>query len=157
MGNRSRFSRLSLTVHDCPLYVITRASLLLTSAFKKSFAAAGLSVVRPAYILVLWCLWEKEGLSLTELGRCAGLEPSTMTGLLDRMERDGLVCRKPAANDRRALEIYLTDIGHEVRDTSERLVDETLEIVFDGVGDQEIDLALDVLQRAMENVRGGGV
>ena len=89
---------------DCPYYLITKASLAATAALKRELDGRGLTDVKPAYLGVLMCLWQgagmdevlgklgaEDGMRITDLGRCAGLEPSTMTGLLDRMERDGLV------------------------------------------------------------------
>lgn len=145
------------SVQECPFYVVTRASLIMTSTFKKTFAAAGVGKVRPSYLVVLWCLWEQEGVQMNKLARCAGLEPSTMTGLLDRMERDGFVCRKPDPSDRRALLINLTDTGKDIRETIERLVQETIDLLYAGIDDQEIDTVNDVLYRAMANARGGEI
>jgi DNA-binding MarR family transcriptional regulator len=141
---------------ECPFYVVTRASLVMTSAFKKSFAAAGLGKIRPSYLVVLWSLWEREGVRMSDLARAAGLEPSTMTGLLDRMERDGYVVRKADPDDRRALNIHLTEAGREARDTVQRLVQETIALLFDGIDDPEIDATNDVLYRVMDNAREGG-
>ena len=145
---------MSRSLEDCPFYVITRTSLLTTSAFKKAFAAAGLREVRPAYLAVLWCLWQEEGVHMTELARRAKLEPSTMTGLLDRMERDGLVFRRADPDDRRALTIHLTQTGRELQVTSERLVAQTLELLFDGIEDRELEGVLSVLRQVMKNTQG---
>ena len=141
-------------LRECPFYVVTRASLVMTSAFKKSFAAAGLGSVRPAYLVVLWCLWEKEGEKMGELAKRAGLEPSTMTGLLDRMERDGYVFRKNDPDDRRALKIYLTETGAKMKEPVERLVQTTMSLLFDGVEEEEIDATNDILYRVMDNAKG---
>ena len=97
---------------DCPYYLISRATLAVTSHLKKGFANEGIGTIKPAYLGVLLSLWDEDGLKANELGKRAGLEPSTMTGLLDRMERDGLVKREPDPNDRRAHRIHLTqDLG----------------------------------------------
>ena len=141
-------------LEDCPFYVVTRASLVMTSSFKKSFAGAGIGKIRPPYLVVMWCLWEQEGMKMSELARCAGLEPSTMTGLLDRMERDGYVSREPDPDDRRAHKIFLTDKGRKEKDTVARMVDETLGLLFEGITDEEIDATNDVLRRVMANARG---
>ena len=88
------------SVKECPYYLISRVSLVVTSALKKGFANAGVEQVRPAYLCALMSLWQEDGLKVIELGKKAGLEPSTMTGLLDRMERDGLVSRTTDPRDR---------------------------------------------------------
>ncbi len=148
-GDRQRRS-----VEECPYYLVSRASLLMTSTLKKTFAAAGIKDVRPAYLVVLWCLWQEDERKMIELARCAGLEPSTMTGLLDRMERDGFVLRRPDPKDRRAMLICLTDKGSDARETAIRLLDETLSILFAGISEEEIDTTSEVLRRIITNARG---
>ena len=140
---------------DCPYYLMSRATLVMTSAFKKAFAAAGVRNVRPSYLGVLWCLWREEGVKTVDLGRCAGLEPSTMTGLLDRMERDGFVARSSHAEDRRVQIIQLTDTGRTIRETVMRMVNETLGILFEGISKEDIDRTNDVLRKVLANAHGG--
>ncbi|MBW2264546.1 MAG: MarR family transcriptional regulator, partial [Deltaproteobacteria bacterium] len=106
--------------------------------------------------VVLFCLWEKEGQKMIELARASGLEPSTMTGLLDRMEREGFVTRVPDPDDRRVQKIMLTDAGRKVRKTVEKMVDETLGILFEGISDGEVDSANVVLRQFIANAREGG-
>ncbi|HEY0119682.1 MAG TPA: MarR family transcriptional regulator [Cellulomonas sp.] len=53
-------------------------------------------------------------LRMTALADYLGLEKSTMTGLVDRAERRGLVARAPSADDRRAVDVLLTPAGIEL-------------------------------------------
>ncbi len=55
-------------------------------------------------------------LRMTELAAYLGLEKSTMTGLVDRAQKRGLVERAPSASDRRAVEVYLSTAGLELAD-----------------------------------------
>jgi len=96
-------------VTDCPYYLVSRATLVITNVLRRELQAAGIEQVKPAYLGVLMSLWVDDSLKVVELGRRAGLEPSTMTGLLDRMERDGLVARTADPADRRAHRTRLTD------------------------------------------------
>ena len=141
---------------DCIYYLISRVSLTVTASLKKEFASAGVGQVTPAYLGVLISLWREDGLKVVDLGRSAGLEPSTMTGLLDRMERDGLLTRAADPNDRRAQRIFLTDAGREVREPIRRVVETTLETVFDGISDDDISKTIHFLRRVLANVHGGG-
>ncbi len=137
---------------DCPYYLVTRVSLAATSVFKKVFAEAGLTELKPAYIGTLMSLWNEDGLKLIELGRRAGLEPSTMTGLIDRMERDDLVKRVPDPDDRRVLKIYLTDAGYAIEDTMARAVDRVMAQVLSGIGDDDISHLKDTLRKVLANI-----
>jgi DNA-binding MarR family transcriptional regulator len=137
---------------DCPYYLVTRVSLAATSVFKKVFADAGLTELKPAYIGTLMCLWNEDGLKLIELGRRAGLEPSTMTGLIDRMERDDLVKRVPDPDDRRVLNIFLTDAGCAIEDTMARAVDRVMAQVLSGIGDDDVTHLKDTLRKVLANL-----
>src|SRR6266480_3389022 len=49
--------------------------------------------------------------TMNELARLLGLDKSSVTGLVDRAERRGLVARVPSTTDRRAVLVSLTDEG----------------------------------------------
>ncbi len=157
-----------LDTKGCPYYLLTRASLSITAGLKKAFAGAGISHVKPAYLGVLMCLWKEDsldealgkfgssgGMRIADLGRCAGLEPSTMTGVIDRMERDGLVRREDDPEDRRAQNIRLTDEGVRVRKTVVPAVDSALSEAFGNIGAGAIDGMKDVLRKVLVNTERG--
>ncbi len=136
---------------DCPYYLLTRASLATTHVLKQELGAAGAAGVRPAYIGVLMCLWSEDGRNVGELGRCAGLEPSTMTGLLDRMARDGLLTREPDPDDRRAHRIHLTDIGRAAEEPVQRVVDGVLRQMTTGIDDEDVTVFKEILRQVVVN------
>ncbi|MCP3873014.1 MAG: MarR family transcriptional regulator [Desulfobacteraceae bacterium] len=136
---------------DCPYYLVSRATLAVTSNLKKGFANQGISNIRPAYLGVLLSLWDEDGLKANELGKRAGLEPSTMTGLLDRMERDGLAKRKPDPKDRRANRIYLTKAGIDSQVSATKVVSNTLEKVFNTISNKDIETTKTVLRTILKN------
>jgi DNA-binding MarR family transcriptional regulator len=57
---------------------------------------------------------QPNGLSQIELGRLLITHRSNVTGLVDRLERRGLVGRRDSATDRRAYRVVLTDAGHKL-------------------------------------------
>jgi DNA-binding MarR family transcriptional regulator len=139
------------SITGCPIYLITRASLATVSMLKDQLAAAGAETIRPAYLGVLMCLWRQDGQRVVDLGRCAGLEPSTMTGLLDRMVRDGLVSRAPDPDDRRAQRIQLTARGRKAEKAVSRVVDQALSRLFEGVPERDLDRLKETLRRVLGN------
>jgi DNA-binding MarR family transcriptional regulator len=134
---------------ECPYYLISRVNLVVMAALKKGFAAAGIKEVKPAYLCVLMSLWQADGLKVIELGKKAGLEPSTMTGLLDRMERDELVVRTTDPNDRRVLRINLTRSGRQVRDPVLKVVDRVLTDIFAGIKADDISQTKTLLRHVI--------
>ena len=136
---------------DCPYYLISRATLAVTSYLKKGFVNEGINTIKPAYLGVLLSLWNEDGLKANELGKRAGLEPSTMTGLLDRMERDGLVKREPDPNDRRAHRIHLTQGGVDAEASATKIVSKTLEKTFNTIPKKDIETTKAVLRTILLN------
>jgi DNA-binding MarR family transcriptional regulator len=57
------------------------------------------------------CLLRDEPRGMAELVRTLGVERSSLTGLVDRAERSGLVERRPDPADRRAVRVALTPAG----------------------------------------------
>jgi len=140
-----------IEVTDCPYYLITRASLATTAMLRQQLAQVGVEQIRPAYLGVLMSLWAEDGLRSAELGRRAGLEPSTMTGLLDRMERDGLLARSPDPEDRRAQRIHLTAAGRRAQKPVSRVVEAALDRMFAGVPDRDLSRLKQTLRRVLAN------
>lgn len=62
----------------------------------------------------LLCVLAAQPLGMTELSRRLHLEKSSLTGLVDRVERRGLAERVRDGKDRRACQIALTDEGTEL-------------------------------------------
>lgn len=137
---------------ECPYYLISRVSLAITSVLKQAFGDAGIERLRPAYMGVLLVLWREDGLKVIDLGRRAGLEPSTMTGLIDRMERDGLVKRVADPTDRRVLRIQLTDTARALQTPALEVVDRVLAAVLSGVNEPEIATLKAILRKVLANV-----
>jgi DNA-binding MarR family transcriptional regulator len=58
---------------------------------------------------VLLPLFEEDGLQMGELARRSRLSKQTMTALIRRVERDGLVSRRTDPSDARATLVFLTE------------------------------------------------
>ena len=138
---------------DCPYYLISRIHLLVTAALKKGFTTHGVEKIKPAYLGVLLSLWREDGLKLEELSLRAGLEPSTMTGLIDRMERDGFVCRSPDPTDRRVQIIFLTDNGKKCGAPVMNVVDNVLSDIFSGVSEKDFAQTQALLKQVLANAQ----
>ena len=136
---------------ECPYYLVYRASLVITSMMKNEFISAGVGKVRPTYLGVLWSLWEQDRMKVVDLARKVGLEPSTMTGLLDRMERDGLVSRVPDPLDRRVLRIVLSEEGCRVKQPVLKVVEVTLDKVLKNVPDADLKKTTNTLRQVLIN------
>jgi DNA-binding MarR family transcriptional regulator len=77
--------------------------------------ALGKLGVAPGQFAPLVMLFEQDGLTQAELCRRINVEQPTMANTLDRMERDGLIVRKPDPDDRRRATVHLTARAADMR------------------------------------------
>lgn len=92
-----------------------------------------------------------EGVSQTDLGRQLLTHKSNVTGLVDRLEKRGLVQRKDASADRRAYRVVLTKAGEKLLAGVQPRYHEEAEHVWDGVPDQVIQDLLNALDHVTRN------
>lgn len=74
-----------------------------------------LGLTHPQYLVML-ALWERDPLTVKELSRLLSLDPATLSPLLKRLERAGLVSRNRDPADERALAVTLTRAGRTLRE-----------------------------------------
>jgi MarR family transcriptional regulator, organic hydroperoxide resistance regulator len=88
--------------------LLARVAHLLTQRFAEELRGRGVSL--PVW-RALAALGARPGETVTGLAEACLLQQPTMTKLLDRMVRDGLVTRAPDARDRRVTRVTLTPRG----------------------------------------------
>jgi MarR family transcriptional regulator, organic hydroperoxide resistance regulator len=62
--------------------------------------------------MFLWQLWRQDGLTQSQMVERMCVQPPTVSKMLDRMEKAGLVERRPDSEDSRISRVYLTEQGH---------------------------------------------
>jgi MarR family transcriptional regulator, organic hydroperoxide resistance regulator len=72
--------------------------------------------LHPGQELLLMQLFDRDGQTQSELLESVGLDHSTVSKSLRRMQDAGLLVREPAAHDRRVMVVHLTDKGRAMRE-----------------------------------------
>lgn len=65
--------------------------------------------------LILFQLWQEDGISQSVLAKALHITPPTATNTLKRMERDGWVKRRREESDQRIVRVYLTEKSRRLR------------------------------------------
>ena len=99
------------SVETCLTFLDTTAEVY--AALDVHFARYGLSVGKFTLLMQLFVSAD-EGLTPSDFAERVGVTRATITGLLDGLEREGLVKRQPHPADRRMLAIHLTEKGREL-------------------------------------------
>ena len=88
--------------------MLQRATHVTLQVLGTELAELGLSA---SELNVLANLADGQARTVSELGVAAGVRPTTLTGVLDRLEQKGHITRTARPGDRRAVEIALTEVG----------------------------------------------
>ena len=88
------------------------ASRLITQAYHPMLSEQGITY--PQY-LVLLVLWEKDGQPVNDIAKRLFLETNTVTPMLQRMEKDGILQRVKGQKDARQIIVSLTRKGRELQ------------------------------------------
>jgi len=92
-------------------HLLHRANQSATEIFSADFRVGGLT---PRQLAVLTVIADKEGLSQIDLVERTGIDRSTMSDLIARLSRRGLVNRRRTREDARAYSVKLSPQGEKV-------------------------------------------
>ena len=95
---------------------------------------------------ILFLLRQKSGQSMSEMSQLLSIDNSTLTGLVDRLERAGFVRRNSNPDDRRTLNIDITDSGVRELEKAKAVIRRVNEEIKTGFSEQEIESFKRVLQ-----------
>lgn len=96
-----------------PIYAAANA---IQKAYRPLLTPLGLTY--PQYLVML-VLWERDGVSLGDIGRRLHLDSGTLTPLLKRLEAAGFVARRRSDEDERVVLISLTAKGRALKTDAE--------------------------------------
>ena len=88
---------------------------------------------------------------MRQLAQGIGLEASSMTGLIDRMEKANLVKRCSDLRDRRVWRIHLTERGRSIQFAASRIMGDSYEELTDGISATDLKTIVRGLLKFIEN------
>ncbi len=101
-------SETSLLLGDQLCFALHSAARAISRAYVEVLREEGMTY--PQY-LVLLCLFENDGQTVSEIGRLLALDSGTLTPIFKRLEAEGIVSRRRSSEDERKVEIWLTETG----------------------------------------------
>lgn len=112
-----------MKLSNCINYLLTVSQHEVFLRFFSELSAFGIT---PGQYGVLSVLWQSkaEGVAPKEISNALRLETSTVSGALDRMQKQGLVHRTLDETDRRSIRVELTEAGWALRDDVLKSIEE---------------------------------
>lgn len=129
-----------------------KVSAAINKRLQENFIKTGIKLTPEMWNILIY-LYEEESVFQGDLCDAVFLDKSSMTRLLDNMERDRLVYRQINPKDRRSKYVFLTERGREMRDKAHLIAIRTLKEVLRGLGMEDISVCQEVLRRIFENTK----
>ncbi len=113
--------------------------------------------VTPAQAGILFLLTEKDGRTMSELSQLLSIDNSTITGLVNRLEKMGLVRRKVSPNDRRASHVHVSPEGIGEMNKAKRIVRNVNQEIKNGLTAEELQSFKKILRSIFHKFNTGSV
>ena len=120
---------------QCINYLLTTSQHTVFQYLSGKLAAYDLT---PSQYGVLSCLWQKEVATPKQISEILCLETSTISGVLDRMQKKGLIDRMVNKEDRREVRVLPTEKGKSLQEPISKIIDEVNEEVLKCFTEEEV-------------------
>lgn len=96
-------------------FALYSTSLAMNKLYKPLLSK--LDLTYPQYLILL-LLWERDGVTITEISRKLFQEKGALSPVIKRLEQRGLITRKRNTDDERQLHLYLTEQGRQLEQSA---------------------------------------
>ncbi|MBI2355010.1 MAG: MarR family transcriptional regulator [Deltaproteobacteria bacterium] len=115
-------------------FLLAKAYQRACALFKEEFDRYELT---PQQFGLLAFLWIEDGLSQAELSARSQIDRTTMGGIIDRLEKEGLIERRHHPEDRRAYQVFLTPRGKSLEEELCAVAGQVIEKVTAPLSEEE--------------------
>jgi MarR family transcriptional regulator for hemolysin len=138
--------------HQAPLgYLVHEVARLMKRRFEEEARVHGITL--PQW-RVLAQIALNEGITQVALAAATDTDPMTVSGVLDRLEKRGLIERYADPTDSRAKFARITAEGERIFTTARKVGLAMYEAALEGVTPEERQIAISALSRMRENLSG---
>ncbi|MFX1314620.1 MAG: MarR family winged helix-turn-helix transcriptional regulator [Promethearchaeota archaeon] len=133
-------------------FLISKIHQLSQRIFAKILKEHNLEEFNPAQGRIMFTLWQKDNIPIHELVENTLYSKSTLTSMLDNLEKAGFIERVPSKDDRREILIALTDKDRELQDKYVNVSRKMRNLYYHEFNEKEIDDFENYLERILENL-----
>jgi len=133
-------------------FLISKIRQLSERIFAKLLRDYEAIEINPAQGRVMFPLWKKDNISFHELKEKTLLSKATLSHLLDNLEEAGYIKRVPSPNDKRTINIKLTEKNKEIQDKYIQVSNQMKDIYYKDFTEEDIDEFEGYLRRLLNNL-----
>ena len=139
-----------MELQDCINFKLTSAQNVVFNYFKGKLAPLD---VTPIQYALLKCLWTEDLQTPSQLAQTLHLDASSITGLLDRLEKKELIERVYSRQDRRSVQVHLLESGAALQKPIETIIEESNREVLSGIDPEDYRRFRGLLETMENNAR----
>lgn len=140
---------------EAALYNVVRTFTLLNRLFQRHYAQFDLTPAKLNVLMLVKHVGGEEGLPQREIARRLIISGSDVTGLIDRLEKDGLLTRRGASGDRRVKLIKISPKGATLLDKLWPAHIEQVERVMSPLSKREQEQLVALLTKVRAKLQNG--
>lgn len=123
----------------------------MTRKLRQNFTDAGIEITAPQW-QVLVQLWHHNGRTQQDLAKHLCKDKTSITRLIDNLEKSEIVFRQEDETDRRTNHIFLTPKGKKMLEPSLSCAETTLKEATSGILESDLEICKSVLRKIFQNL-----
>ena len=135
-------------------FQVSKIKQLGDRVFEKILTAQGIEAFNGAQGRILYVLWQEDGVPIKTIAERCGLAITSLTTMLERLEKSGLIIRQQDSGDKRKTLIFLTDKAKAMKEDYDAVSDRMSTIFYQGFTEEEIRNFEEHLERIRLNLEG---
>ncbi|GGM70841.1 hypothetical protein GCM10007108_06100 [Thermogymnomonas acidicola] len=120
---------------------------VFTEGKRKMEEAFARASIKPVEVRILYILREEKECSLNRIAELSNMSPAWITDTIDTLEEKGLITKVRNRNDRRFVNVTLTEEGQSKLAECEKIYIRFLREALDGLTEEEIDEFRKILEK----------
>ena len=133
-------------------FLISKIKSIGGRRFDKILQQKNIDAFNGAQGKILYCLWQGEKMTATELSKKSGLAKTTLSAMLARMDEQGLIAIEESPTDKRSVTISLTPAAETLRAEYDNVTREIENIYYKGFTEEEVEQFERYLNRILNNL-----
>lgn len=133
-------------------YILAQINKLTNRRINSLFKKENITEFNGAQGTIIYVLMKRGPMPIKDIGRATGLAKTSLTSMLERMERQGLVEKRENENDRRSTIIGLSEKMKGYTEVLDRIALAVNEGYYRGMEDKEIKCFEATLEKILHNL-----
>ena len=133
-------------------FLITKIKQLGDRIFEKVLSERNIDAFNGAQGRILYVLWQEDGVPIKTVSDQCGLAITSLTTMLERMEKQGLITRIQDPSDKRKTLLFLTDKARSLKNDYDEVSNQMGDIYYRGFSEKEIRQFEGYLDRVRNNL-----